>query len=39
MVKKYFGKETSYHKQRERNEDVFTAKKENEYMFLTTSNF
>ena len=39
MVKKYFMKEISYNKESEYNEDVFAAKKENDYMFLTTSKF
>ena len=37
MVKEYFVKEICYSKGNECNEDVFTAKKENNYMFLTTS--
>ena len=36
MMKEYFMKEISYNKDRECNEDVFAAKKENYYMFLTT---
>ena len=32
-------KEISYNKEEECNEDVFVAKKENDYMFLTTSKF
>ena len=39
MVKEYFVKEISYNKDDEYNEDVFAAKKENDYMFLTTSKF
>ena len=39
MVKEYFVKEISYNKEDECNEDVFAAKKENDYMFLTTSKF
>ena len=39
MVKEYFVKEISYHKDDEFNEDVFAAKKKNDYMFLTTSKF
>ena len=39
MVKEYFVKEISYNKDDECNEDVFVAKKENDYMFLTTSKF
>ena len=39
MVKNYFMKEISYNKESEYNEDVFAAKKENDYMFLTTSKF
>ena len=37
MVKEYFVKEISYNKDDECNENVFAAKKENDYMFLTTS--
>ena len=37
MVQEYFVKEISYNKEGECNEDVFVAKKENDYMFLTTS--
>ena len=39
IEKEYFVKEISCNKEGEYNEDVFTAKKENEYMFLTTSKF
>ena len=39
MVKEYFVKEISYNKDDEYNEDVFAAKKENDYMFLTPSKF
>ena len=39
MVKEYFVKEISYNKDDEYNEDVFATKKENDYMFLTTSKF
>ena len=39
MVKEYFVKEISYNKEGEYNEDVFAAKEENDYMFLTTSKF
>ena len=39
MVKEYFVKKISYDKEDECNEDVFSAKKENDYMFLTTSKF
>ena len=39
MVKEYFVKEICYNKEDECNEDVFAAKKENNYMFLTTSKF
>ena len=39
MVKEYFVKEISYNKEDECNEDVLAAKKENDYMFLTTSKF
>ena len=35
-VKEYFAKEICYNKE---DEDVFAAKKENNYMFLTTSKF
>ena len=37
MVKEYFVKEISFNKDDECNEDVFAAKKEDHYMFLTTS--
>ena len=39
MVKEYFVKEISYNKDDECNEDVLAAKKENDYMFLTTTKF
>ena len=39
MVKEYFVKKISYNNKDECNEDVFSAKKENDYMFLTTSKF
>ena len=39
MVKEYFAKKISYNKGDDCNEDVFAAKKENDYMFLTTSEF
>ena len=39
MVKEYFVKKIAYNKKDEYNEDVFAAKKENNYMFLTTSKF
>ena len=39
MVKEYFVKEISYNKEDGCDEDVFPAKKENDYMFLTTSQF
>ena len=39
MVKEYFVKKISYNKDDECNKDVFAAKKENGYMFLTTSKF
>ena len=39
IVKEYFVKEISYNKDDKCNEDVFAAKKENDYMFLTTSRF
>ena len=39
MVKEYFVKEINYNKEDKSNEDVFAAKKENYYMFLTTSKF
>ena len=39
MVKEYFVKEICYNKEDECSEDVFAAKKENDYMFLTTSKF
>ena len=39
MGKEYFVKEISYNKESEYNEDVFAAKEENYYMFLTISKF
>ena len=39
MMKEYFVKEICYNKEDECNGDVFVAKKENNYMFLTTSKF
>ena len=39
MMKEYFVKKISYNKEDECNEDVFAAKKENDYMFLTTPKF
>ena len=39
MVKEYFVKEISYNKEGECNENVFVAKKENDYMFLITPKF
>ena len=39
MVKKYFVQNIAYDKEDECNEDVFAAKKENDYMFLTTPKF
>ena len=39
MAKAYFVKKISYNKEDECNEDVFAAKKKNDYMFLTTSRF
>ena len=39
MVKEYFVKEICYNREEECNEDVFAAKKENDYMFLTTLKF
>ena len=39
MVKEYFLKEISHNKEVECSEDVFAAKKQNDYMFLTTSKF
>ena len=38
-VKEYLVKEISYNKDDKCNEDMFAAKKENDYMFLTTSKF
>ena len=38
-MKEYFVKEISYNKNDKCNEDVFAAKKENDYVFLTTSKF
>ena len=37
MVKQYFVKNISYNKKNECNEEVFAAKKENDYMFLPLS--
>ena len=39
MVKEYFVKKISYNKKDKCSEDVFAAKKENDYMLLTTSKF
>ena len=39
MVKEYFVKKISYNKEDECHEDVFATKKENNFMFLTTSKF
>ena len=39
MVKEYFVKEISYNKEDECNEDAFAARKENNYIFLTTPKF
>ena len=39
MVKKYFMKGISYNKEGKCNEDPFAARKENDYMFLTTPKF
>ena len=39
IVKEYFVKKISYNKDDECNKGVFTAKKKNDYMFLTTSKF
>ena len=39
MVKEYFEKKIRYNKESECNEDVFVAKKENDYMFLITPKF
>ena len=39
MVKKYFVKNIAYNKEGKCNEKVFAAKKENNYMLLTTSKF
>ena len=39
MVKKYFVKNKACNKEDECNEDVFAAKKESDYMFLTASKF
>ena len=38
-MKEYFVKDICYNKEDDCNEDVFVAKKENNYMFLTTSKF
>ena len=39
MVMEYFVKKIAYNKDEKCNEDVFAAKKENDYTFLTTSKF
>ena len=39
MVKKYFVNNISYNKEGECNEDVFSGKKENDYMFLSKFKF
>ena len=39
LVKEYLVNKISYNKEGKCNEDVFVAKKENDYMFLTTSKF
>ena len=39
MVNEYFLKKIAYNKDDKCNEDVFAVKKENDYMFLTTSKF
>ena len=39
MVKEYFANKFSYNKEGECNEDMFAPKKDNDYIFLTTSNF
>ena len=39
MVKAYYVKKICYNKEDECNEDVFAVKKDNDYMFLTTSKF
>ena len=39
IAKAYFEKKISYNKEDECNEDVFAAKKENDYMSFTTSRF
>ena len=39
VVKKYFVKKIAYDKEGDCNEDVFVAKKENDYMFLITPKF
>ena len=39
MMKEYFAKDISYNKDDECNEDLFAAKKENNYMVLTTFKF
>ena len=39
MVKEYFVKEICYNKEDECDEDVFAAKKENNYLFFTTHKF
>ena len=39
MVKEYFVNKITYNKEDECNEDVFAAKKDKNYVFLTTSKF
>ena len=39
MIKEYFVKRTSFDKEKDANKDVFAAKKDNAYMFITTSRF
>ena len=39
IVKEYCVENISYNNDDECNEDVFAAKKENDYMFLTTSKY
>ena len=39
MVKEYFVTKISYTKEEECNEDVYTKKNENDYMFLTINDY
>ena len=39
MIKEYFVKRISFDEEKDAHEDVFAAKKDNGYMFITTSRF